>query len=110
MRPLGVVGLALATAIGAWVNLLLLFTLAYRRDWTAPSPALGKVLAAVVGASLLLTFYTAFAQGPIGRVVAPIASWREEIALVLLAFGGATVYGLALPIGLKLLGVRLQRA
>jgi putative peptidoglycan lipid II flippase len=110
MRPLGVVGLALATAIGAWVNLLLLFTLAYRRDWTAPSPALGKVLAAVVGASLLLTFYTVFAQGPIGRAVAPIASWREEIALVLLAFGGATVYGLALPIGLKLLGVRLQRA
>ena len=35
--PFGVVGLALGTALGAWVNLVLLALLAYRRDWTAPS-------------------------------------------------------------------------
>jgi putative peptidoglycan lipid II flippase len=110
MEPLGVVGLALATAIGAWVNLLLLFALAYRRDWTAPSAALGKMSAVVVTASLLLALYTVFAQAPIGHLVAPIAAYREEAALALLALGGALVYGAALLIGVKLLGVRLRRA
>jgi putative peptidoglycan lipid II flippase len=109
MEPLGVVGLALATAIGAWVNVLLLFALAYRRDWTAPSAALGKVLAAVVAASILLAIYALLAQAPIGRSVGQIAIYREEIALALLAIGGAVVYGAALLIALKLLGVRLQR-
>jgi putative peptidoglycan lipid II flippase len=109
MGPLGVVGLALATAIGAWVNVLLLFALAYRRDWTAPSAALGKVLAAVVAASILLAIYALLAQAPIGRSVGQIAIYREEIALALLAIGGAVVYGAALLIALKLLGVRLQR-
>ena len=109
MGPLGVVGLALATAIGAWVNVLLLFALAYRRDWTAPSAALGKVLAAVVAASILLAIYALLAQAPIGRSVGQIAIYREEIALALLAIGGAVVYGAALLTALKLLGVRLQR-
>jgi putative peptidoglycan lipid II flippase len=35
MGPFGVAGLALATAVGAWVNFGLLAGLAYRRDWTA---------------------------------------------------------------------------
>jgi putative peptidoglycan lipid II flippase len=110
MGPFGVVGLALATAVGAWVNVLLLFALAYRRDWTAPSAALGKVLAAVAAASALLAAYALFAQIPIGRAVATIAIYRDEIALGLLALGGALVYGAALMIALKLLGVRLERA
>jgi putative peptidoglycan lipid II flippase len=110
MGPFGVVGLALATAVGAWVNVLLLFALAYRRDWTAPSAALGKVLAAVAAASALLAVYALFAQIPIGRAVATIAIYRDEIALGLLALGGALVYGAALMIALKLLGVRLERA
>src|SRR3954468_12705165 len=38
--PFGVVGLALGTAAGAWINLVLLLGLAYRRDWTAPGPTL----------------------------------------------------------------------
>ena len=110
MRPFGVAGLALATAAGAWVNVALLFGLAYRRDWTAPSAALGKVLAAVIAASLVLALYTVLAQAPVARLVAPLASWREETALALLALGGALLYGAALLLALKLLGVRLQRA
>ncbi len=38
--PLGVMGLALATAAGVWVNVLILFCLAYGRGWTAPSRTL----------------------------------------------------------------------
>jgi putative peptidoglycan lipid II flippase len=108
MNRLEVVGLALATAIGAWVNLVLLVALAYRRDWTAPSAVLGKVLAAVLGASLLLALYTMVAQAPIARATAQVSSWREEIALGLLGIGGALAYGLALLLGLKLFGVRLR--
>src|SRR5918912_43660 len=68
MRPFGVVGLALATAAGAWVNVALLFGLAWRRDWTAPSAALGRTLAAVAAASLILALYTVLAQAPIARL------------------------------------------
>ena len=39
--PYGVTGLALATAIGQWVNLALLVVLARRRGWTAPGRTLG---------------------------------------------------------------------
>jgi putative peptidoglycan lipid II flippase len=109
-RPFGVVGLALATAAGAWVNVALLFGLAYRRDWTAPSAALGRTLVTVIAASLVLTLYTVLAGAPATRLVAPLAAWRDEAALALLAFGGALAYGAALLAGFKLLGVRLQRA
>lgn len=108
-KPFGVVGLALATAIGAWVNLALLLALAWRRDWTAPSLALGKVLAAVAGAGALLTFYALVAHPPMLRAVAALPAWRDEIGLALIGAGGATLYGIALLAGLKLLGVRLQR-
>ena len=110
MRPFGVVGLALATAAGAWVNVALLFGLAWRRDWTAPSAALGRTLAAVIAASLILALYTVLAQAPVARLTASLSAWRDETALALLALGGLLVYGLALLAGLKLLGVRLQRA
>jgi putative peptidoglycan lipid II flippase len=110
MRPYGVVGLALATALGAWVNFGLLFALAYRRDWTAPSAALAKTLAAVVAASIVLALYTGLAQPAIARAAASLGPWRDEIALAALALGGALLYGGALLLGLKLLGVRLARA
>ena len=46
MDTYGVVGLALGTAIGIWVNLVLLVILATRRRWMAPSAQLGRILAA----------------------------------------------------------------
>ncbi len=54
METYGVVGLALGTAIGIWVNLVLLVFLATRRDWMAPSAQLGRILAAVAAATILL--------------------------------------------------------
>jgi putative peptidoglycan lipid II flippase len=109
-RPFGVVGLALATAAGAWVNVALLFALSWRRDWTAPSAALGRTIVAVVAAGLVLSLYTVLAQAPIARVTAPLTMWRDETALAALALSGAFVYGAALLLGLKLLGIRLARA
>jgi putative peptidoglycan lipid II flippase len=109
VTPLGVVGLALATAVGAWVNVLLLFGLAYRRDWTAPGPTLLRAAGAVIAASLLLALFVVFGRRPLTDAVAPFAVGHEEMLLALLGLGGAAVYGLAMMAGLKLLGVRLAR-
>lgn len=105
----GVVGLALATAAGTWINLVLLMALARRRRWTAPSAALGRAMAAVLAAGLLLAAFTVFARPPIAGLAATLPDWRDEALLALLGTGGALVYGGALLGALKLLGVRLAR-
>src|SRR5215217_352952 len=109
VTPLGVVGLALATAVGAWVNVLLLLALAYRRDWTAPSVTLGRAAAAVTAASILLALFVVFGRAPLGAAVAPLAAGRDEALLGALGVGGAAIYGLAMLAALKLLGLRLTR-
>jgi putative peptidoglycan lipid II flippase len=110
MDRLGVVGLALATAMGAWVNLLLLSVLAWRRDWTAPSATLGRAAAAVIVASLLLTGFAVFGRAPIAAALTTLPAWRDEALLVALGLGGALIYGAALLAGCRALGIRLRRA
>ena len=107
--PYGVVGLALGTVVGAWVNLGLLVLLAYRRDWTAPSGMLGRTALAVGGASVVLAVYTVFADAPLARLSQNLPKWRSEGLLVMLGTGGALGYGAALLVGLKALKVRLSR-
>jgi putative peptidoglycan lipid II flippase len=110
MTPFGVAGLALATAIGTWVNLGLLAWLAYRRDWTAPSVTLGKVLLAVILASALLTAFAVFAAPLLAPFAAVLGPWRDLALLTLLGLGGLLAYGAALAGALKLLGIRLARS
>jgi putative peptidoglycan lipid II flippase len=110
MRPFGVVGLALATAVGTWINLVLLVWLAWRRDWTAPNATLGKVAAAALAAGVFLAAFVILAETPLRSAVASFAVAREEMLLAGLALGGGAVYGLATLAALKLLGVRLARS
>jgi putative peptidoglycan lipid II flippase len=107
--PYGVVGLALGTALGAWVNLGLLVLLAYRRDWTAPSRTLGRIALAVAAASVLLWLFAVFGQAPVGRFTAGLPVWRSETLVGLMGLAGALVYAAALLVGLRLLKVRLSR-
>ena len=109
MRTYGVVGLALGTAIGVWVNLGLLFVLAYRRGWTAPNRTLGMTCLAIVVASLLLAAFGLLAPAPLAQWTAALPVWRNEILLGLLGAAGALVYGGVLLAGLKVVGVRLSR-
>jgi putative peptidoglycan lipid II flippase len=109
MDTYGVVGLALGTAIGIWVNLGLLIVLALRRDWMAPSSALGRTFVAVVVASILLAVFAWFAPAPLGRLVDTLPQWHNEILLGVLGACGAVIYGAILLICLKGLGVRLSR-
>jgi putative peptidoglycan lipid II flippase len=110
MGRFGVVGLALGTAAGAWINLVLLLGLAYRRDWTAPGPTLIKMLAAVIAASTLLAVFAALAQSPAAALAGALPSYRELATLALLGAGGLVVYAGVLALALKALGVRLSRS
>ncbi len=109
MRTYGVVGLALGTAIGVWVNLGLLFVLAHRRGWTAPNRTLGMTCLAIAVASLLLAAFAWFAPAPLAQWTAALPAWRNEVLLGLLGAAGALIYGGALLAGLKVAGVRLSR-
>ena len=101
----GVVGLALATVIGAWVNLLLLVILAKRRAWTAPDATLAKTIAAALAGCVLLALFVIFARAPIAGMLPGGAI----PVLAALAIGGGVIYGACLLTVLRLSGERLRR-
>ncbi len=93
MVPLAQVGLALATAIGAWVNFILVLFFAARAHVIAVDAALKASLwkLAVAGIGLALVLLVA---DPL--VTALLSSWsrfRSESELILLALLGGLVYG-----------------
>jgi len=109
MDSYGVVGLALGTAIGVWVNLILLFVLAYRRGWTAPNRSLAKTCLAVAAAALLLAVFAWFAPAPLSQWTALLPIWQSEVLLGVLGAAGALLYGGILLAGMKAMGIRLAR-
>ncbi len=105
-KPLGAVGLAAATAVGAWVNLLVLSGLGWLRGVMQPDETFAKVAIAVdIGAVLLGGFI--FMADP--AIEATTAGHRlsNETHLVLLGAAGAIVYGLSLAASLWAFGVKL---
>ena len=92
MGPLAQVGLALATSIGAWINLSLLGFLARRQGFAVSGTAIGGpviklVLIGVVLAGALL----AGAYG-LDRALVSLTSLREEAALAILVVLGGLLY------------------
>ncbi len=88
------VGLALATSIGAWVNLALLIWFATRQQLIEIDDRLRQALwkLAVAGVALALVLW--LCQIPIADFFAG-GLWRDEATLVVLAVLGALVYGAA---------------
>ena len=105
MGPLSQVGLAVATAIGAWLNLGLVTWFAVRQGHFALDPRLRSsvVRLAAAGAGLAVVLW--LLPGPLVRSLASWSSWREEAALVVLVLAGGCVYG---GLVLALLGRRLR--
>ena len=90
-------GLALGTAIGAWVNLLLVFILAVRARYIAFDRRLQVSLLKFAGAGLVL----ALALWATAHYAAPwlLSGWRagrDEFTLGLLIVTGAIVYPLVI--------------
>jgi putative peptidoglycan lipid II flippase len=87
------VGLALATSIGAWLNLGLVIWFAARRGHLAFDPGLRSAAARLAAAGVALGVVLWLAQGPVARLFADWTSWRDESTLAVLAAVGAGVYG-----------------
>ncbi|WP_158816454.1 murein biosynthesis integral membrane protein MurJ [Methylocapsa sp. S129] len=109
-KTYGAVGLALATAAGAWVNLGGLLLLALRRGWMRPDIALAEVCAAAFCASGLLAFAIELCEPRAFAYAQSLAHLRNETQLVVLGAIGGFVYAAVLIASLKTLGVRFRRS
>src|SRR5262249_519329 len=87
------VGLALATSIGAWLNLGLVIWFAARRGHLGFDPALRGATAGLTAAGVALAAALWLAQDPVTRLFADWTSWRDPSALAGLGAIGAAVYG-----------------
>jgi putative peptidoglycan lipid II flippase len=92
MGSLAQVGLALATAVGAWINLLLVIGFAVRAGYLEFDRAfllsLAKFLVVGVVLAAALWFTAQFAT----LHLAPLSTLRDQTVLVLLVAVGAVVY------------------
>ncbi len=93
MGPLAQVGLALATAIGAWINLGLVVWFAARAGHIHFDERLRNSAVKLAGAGLALAAALWLCQGPVERLFADWQRLRHLAALALLAAIGAAVYG-----------------
>jgi putative peptidoglycan lipid II flippase len=107
MGALAQVGLALATAVGAWINLLLVIGFAMRAGYfevdRSLRVSLAKFLVAGVVLAAVLWFTARFASGQFAQW----STMRDEAALGLLIIVGALVYAGAI---LLLFGPRWLKA
>jgi putative peptidoglycan lipid II flippase len=95
MGHLAQVGLALATSVGAWINLSLLALFARRQGFAVSGAAIGKPVVKLLVAGVVLA--AALLAGAYGleQALAGWTNFREETMLALLVLLGAVVYGLA---------------
>jgi putative peptidoglycan lipid II flippase len=101
------VGLALATAAGAWVNLLLVIGFAVRAGYLELDRALLRSSAKFVASGVLLGFALWLAARFATVQFAQMSAFRDEAALLLLIAVGAIVYGASI---LLLFGTRWLRS
>ncbi|HEV7881494.1 murein biosynthesis integral membrane protein MurJ [Bradyrhizobium sp.] len=87
------VGLALATAVGAWVNLLLVIGFAVRAGYLELDGTLARSSAKFALAGILLGAALWFAARFAAAQFAQLSAFRDEAALLLLIVVGAIVYG-----------------
>ena len=105
-KPFGVAGLATATAVGYWINLLLLCSIGWLQNVMRPDDTLVRVAIAVDAAALALGIYVFLANGRIADATASL-HFGDVIHLGLTGASGAAVYGAALAIALRVGGVRV---
>jgi putative peptidoglycan lipid II flippase len=95
MGSLAQVGLALATAVGAWINLLLVLGLSVRAGYLVPDRRLMLSLAKLVSCGVLLAAALWLTARFAGVYFASMQLFRDETILLLLVAVGAFVYALS---------------
>ena len=87
------VGLALATSIGAWINLLLVVWLAVRAGLLGFDPDLRRSVAKIAAAGIALAIGLWLGDKFASNLLRDGIALRDEIRLLLLVLLGALVYG-----------------
>ena len=93
---MGVPGLALATALGTWVNLGVLGFLAVRRGHLVPEPRLVSGTLRMVAASAYAGVVAVLLEGTLATEIARLPALHHEALLVLLGLTGLASYVIAL--------------
>ena len=93
MGPLAQVGLALATSIGAWINLGLVIWFAMRAGHTAHDGRLQQSMIRLAGAGVVLTAVLWLCHGPVVRWLADWQGPRDLATLAIIGAIGAAAYG-----------------
>lgn len=93
MKPLAQVGLALATSIGAWVNIGLVAWFAHRAGLLAIDRALGRSIALLACAGALLAIALFVTERWLAASGAPASQLAAVTNLLVLMFVGLIVYG-----------------
>jgi putative peptidoglycan lipid II flippase len=96
MGALAQVGLALATAAGAWVNLLLVMGFAARAGHLELDRGLVQAVGKFALSGIVLGATLWFAARIAAAQFAHLPGWRDEAALGVLIVVGALVYGLSI--------------
>jgi putative peptidoglycan lipid II flippase len=86
------VGLAFATAVGAWINLLLVMGFAVRRGYLDLDRAWMQSLAKFVASGVVLGAALWLAARFAASHFAALGGWRDEAAFLMLIVVGAVVY------------------
>ena len=93
MGPLAQVGLALATSVGAWINLTLLTIFARQQGFAVSGAGLRPVIRLLLaGAVLAVALY--FGSIWLAQAFAGLTHFREETTLAVLLFIGTIIYAL----------------
>ncbi len=108
IHPLGAPGLAVATAVGLWINLAALMGIATSRGIMRLDTLFGKCLLSTFAASTLLIIVAQFCRGPALELGENFGSFANLVALFTLSIFGGFVYLGALIGILRLLGLRLS--
>ncbi|MCU4178987.1 murein biosynthesis integral membrane protein MurJ [Bosea sp. BH3] len=109
-RDWGASGLALATAAGAWINLVALFVLARRRGFTEPDRRLPGFAGIVCLAAALAGAFAWWMAPQALRLTATLPFEPILMAVLLLSAGAAVLYAVLVGGGLKATGLlRLLR-
>ena len=98
MGPFAQVGLALATAVGGWVNAGIVAWIAVRRGLFAIEAHLRVFAGKLAIAAVLMALMLWFAEAPLTQFFSAWPRLRDELTLLALAVGGAMVYGGALSV------------
>ncbi|MCI4679787.1 murein biosynthesis integral membrane protein MurJ [Rhodoblastus acidophilus] len=104
-KPLGAVGIALATSANAWINLVALVIIGLRRYLFQPDDIFKGVALAAATAAVVLANIALWLQGPFEALGHRLGIFGSLIALALFGLVGLLVYGGAVVGGCRALGV-----